>query len=115
VDLQFVVPEPALLKPEEIRLKLLEPLEDGSLLQWLFTTEDTIQIGRDANNNARLDNPRVSRRHAVISHDGRQWQYENLGSNGTLHNGENVEQFTVGNGDVIQLAVTGPRIQFELP
>jgi eukaryotic-like serine/threonine-protein kinase len=96
-------------------LKLLEPSEDGTLVQLLFTTSDTIHIGRDQDSNARVDNPRVSRRHAVITYDGQQWQYVNSGTNGTFRNGEKVERFTIGDGDVIQLAATGPRIQFELP
>ena len=55
--------------------------------------QDAITIGRDARNDVVLDDPRVSRRHALLRKVGEAFRIEDLGStNGTYVNGERVDQ-----------------------
>ena len=103
------------LEPDHIRLRLLDRAEEATTWQWEFDREATITIGRDASNNVVVMDGRVSRQHAVIKHDGNAWQYMNKGTNGSFRNAEQVDQFAIQDGDVVQLSGRGPRIQFDLP
>lgn len=70
-------------------------------------------IGRSAENAVVLDGDGVSRRHARLKWDGREFRLEDLGSkNGTLVNGQPVEGLQLlANGDVIGLP--GWTLRFE--
>jgi hypothetical protein len=102
------------LMPNQIGLRYVEPPGPDVPSQWVFTTDDAITVGREQSNKVVLLNPRVSRQHARIEFKDRNWHYKNLGNNGTLRSGEIVEEFTISSGDVVQLAASGPRIQFDL-
>lgn len=68
----------------------------------------TVRIGRAADNDLRIDDPRASRYHAVIERIGMRYRIRDLRShNGTFVNGQRVEkeQF-IAEGDVIQVAGT---------
>lgn len=103
------------LLPNQIRVRCLEKPDGDAPSQWILTTDDEVTIGREPANTCALNNPRVSRRHAQLKFTDEGWQYQNLGSNGTLRDGIRSEDFVVSNGDVVQLAASGPRIQFDLP
>ncbi len=89
------------------------PAEDNAIpiitigeRQWLLTAEETV-IGRGADATIRLDQTRVSRRHARIRRVGAGAEIEDLDSkNGTLVNGVPVESpVTLFDGDQI---IIGP-------
>lgn len=103
------------LQRDEIRMSLLEGSQAGSSRQWVFRQGATIQIGRDKTSDVRLEFETVSRHHATVLHDGRQWKYLNIGSNGSYVEGNRLSEFAVQEGTVVQVARTGPRLKFELP
>ena len=80
---------------------------------------DQAEIGRDPNCQVRYDEhfETVSRRHAAIVRDGKQWKLIPLSqTNPTLLNGKKVEQeWYLQDGDEIQCAVNGPKIVFIIP
>src|SRR5687767_8434852 len=68
---------------------------------------DPITVGRDAGNTIQLHDTEVSRRHAVIRHDGRHLVLaDNKSSNGTFVNGRRVQSHTLAGGDQVQLGGT---------
>lgn len=73
---------------------LLIPLEDG----WS-------RIGRSASSDIRLDDPTVSRRHAVIARtpEGDMSALDDRSTNGILVNGIAVDWSPVSDGDVLQV------------
>lgn len=61
-------------------------------------------IGRAPSCDLVLDNPQVSRAHAVMEQAGDAIQIRDLGgTNGTYVNGQRVESCTLGNGDEIKV------------
>jgi ABC-type multidrug transport system ATPase subunit len=66
------------LAPEQSVIRQLDP-----------TRQNQITIGRSADNDIHLDDPRVSRRHALVERLGSRFRLRDLGSdNGTFVNGE---------------------------
>ena len=82
----------------------------------LFETagKKTIRIGRAVDNDLQLDDPRVSRYHAVIERIGARYRIRDLRShNGTFVNGERVDarrELFLAEGDVINIG--GARLNF---
>ncbi len=78
-----------------------------------------LTLGRTPGNNVVLNNPTVSRTHAGITQVGNEFIVFNLApQNRTLVNGEQVDKFPVGDGDVIQIGpffliagLTGPDLE----
>jgi len=80
----------------------------------------TALIGSDAASTIRIVRPGISRRHAVVSHDGTGWKIEDAGSrNGTFKDGQRVqimaidEEMTIylghpTDGEAITLTPDGP-------
>jgi pSer/pThr/pTyr-binding forkhead associated (FHA) protein len=71
-------------------------------------TSDRARIGREKiDNEITLDDTQVSRNHAVITFENRQYTIEDLRStNGTKVNGQPVTRHTLTDGDVIQIGDT---------
>lgn len=75
----------------------------------------TALIGSDATASVRIVRPGISRRHAVVSHDGDQWKIADAGSrNGTFKDGDKVQSVSIdgpttvylghpANGEVVSL------------
>lgn len=103
------------LAPNQIRVRLLEKPAGDFPSEWVFAADEEIPIGRELSNKAIIIHPRVSRRHAIISHSTTGWKYRNLGANGTLRQGTRCDEFTITSGEIVQLAAKGPRVQFDLP
>lgn len=62
-------------------------------------------IGRNETANLQINSPRVSREHVTISHDGDTYRVRDLGStNGTLLNGQQVEEAALSDGDILSIA-----------
>ena len=80
---------------------------------------DQIELGRDASCQVRFDESfeTVSRKHAAIVRDGKNWQLIHLSnSNPTLVNGRPIQgSYYLQSGDEIQLSVGGPRLGFIQP
>ena len=74
--------------------------------EYLLLT-DEVTIGRSADNDIVLDDPTVSRRHAVLRFDQHQWWLlPEVASNGTFRNGAVVQpgdQLPLGSGDVLRM------------
>jgi len=68
---------------------------------------DRVAIGRRLDNDLVIEDPRVSRRHALIQASGGQFSIQDLRSKaGTLVNGRSVRSVALHPGDVIRLAET---------
>ena len=102
----------------EIRVyvRYLTSSRDYLLGQEQELKNNRIEIGRDSSCDIRYDNKQntVSRRHAVIIKDGRDWVVRNNSeSNPTLINGRPVNNsWYLSSGDVIQLSYEGPKLEF---
>lgn len=73
--------------------------------------DDEFKIGRGSTCQVQLDDPKASRRHALITVQNDQLQIEDLGStHGILVNGRKVSRTMLKNGDLIRLGDT----QFEV-
>lgn len=93
-----------------IRLTLLHPLQSIPVRSWLFDKDNMIRIGRSLNNDVVLYSAVVSRYHVEICHINQRWLVVNLGTNGTYINGQAVQQIPLVDGQVIHLAISGPKI-----
>ena len=93
-----------------IKLTLLHPLQSIPVRSWVFKKDDVIRIGRSLKNDVVLYSAVVSRYHVEIRRDCEDWIVTNLGTNGTYVNGQAVEQVPLVDGQVIHLAISGPKI-----
>ena len=81
--------------------ELIVTLKGRELSRVPITKTDTV-IGRDASADVRIDNPGVSRTHAIVRYRDFVFRVWDHGSaNGLLVNGERVEWSTLADGDVI--------------
>lgn len=93
-----------------IRLTLLHPLQSIPVRSWVFDKDNVIRIGRSLKNDVVLYSAVVSRHHVEICHVGQYWLVVNLGTNGTYIDGQAVQQIRLVDGQVIRLAISGPKI-----
>ena len=64
---------------------------------------ESIFIGRDAETDLVLTDPKASRLHCKLVRQGSQWRVEDLGSsNGTFLNGEKIKHANLIPGDILQ-------------
>jgi sigma-B regulation protein RsbU (phosphoserine phosphatase) len=77
---------------------------------------DTTSIGRSPNQNVVLNDPCVSRQHAVILREGNTYTVvDQKSTHGTFLNGVRVERATLKFEDVLQMGSSkGPKLQFHL-
>lgn len=74
----------------------------GSVLNNFFIDKERLSIGRDPHNDVRIDDPAVSREHAVILSVGKDCIIEDAGSsNGTYVNGARIDRQILRHGDVL--------------
>ena len=63
------------------------------------------KIGRNDTADLHIDSSQVSREHAIITRHGKKFQVKDLGStNGTFLNGEQIEEATLNDGDLLAIA-----------
>jgi len=68
---------------------------------------EALLIGRDPTNPVQLHDTEVSRRHAELRREGRQYELVDLSSsNGTFVNGQRIDRHTLASGDQIQIGAT---------
>jgi adenylate cyclase len=76
---------------------------DGTPRSFPLVGEE-VSIGRGPENEIRLPDPSVSRRHAVVEREPLGWVVRDLGStNGTRHNGNRVQRATLVEGDRLKI------------
>ena len=64
------------------------------------------RLGRSLNADVEIDDPSVSRRHAlIVREDGQTWLLDDGSRNGTWHNGIRVQRAVLHDGDTIDLGV----------
>jgi pSer/pThr/pTyr-binding forkhead associated (FHA) protein len=97
---------------DPITLILLHPTTGTPLQKWTFHTEPLIRIGRAPANDVVIPSDVVSRHHAELRLEGREWVLIGLGSNGTFLDGERVDRSPVRHGQAISLAPSGPTFSF---
>ena len=93
-----------------ITLTLLHPLQSIPVRSWTFSQDDVIRIGRSLKNHVVLYSAVVSRYHVEIRQQDQTWVVVNLGINGTYIGGQPITEVPLVNGQVIHLAMSGPRI-----
>ncbi|VXD25958.1 hypothetical protein PL8927_900204 [Planktothrix serta PCC 8927] len=93
-----------------ITLTLLHPLQSIPVRSWVFKRDNVIRIGRSLKNDVVLYSAVVSRHHVEIRRQGEDWVVVNLGTNGTYVNGQAVQAVPLMDGQVIHLAISGPKI-----
>ena len=77
---------------------------NGTMAGNHFIDKGRITIGRRSGNDIHLDDPGVSKEHAVIQTVGNDHIFEDLGStNGSTMNGSRITRHILQNGDVIEL------------
>ncbi len=94
----------------ELTLTLLDSDRQGTPREWRFRGQQTIQIGRSEDNDVRLLDKRVSRCHAVVSQEGKQWACASFGANGTFVAGKEISNTTIRDGTILQFERNGPRL-----
>ena len=98
-DQTQVIQIPSAAQP---RARLL--LTSGTGTQAIVLESTLLTIGRGLNNDAILEDSRVSRHHAQIRYRSKRFWVNDLGStNGTFVNGEPVEERALRDGDVLSL------------
>lgn len=102
----------ALEDPNRSEVEQIQDLDPGHYLAFEFRerfnllplTHQHTRIGRSATADVRLDNPTVSRRHAIIvQHDDWVGILDDRSLNGVFLNGEKVERSRLSNGDEITI------------
>lgn len=81
-------------------------LFDGGTHEIYDISAQSVRIGRSVTADIELDDPMISRKHAVIEHDGRRARViDDRSLNGVYVNGERVaEQALLSDGDEVQIA-----------
>ncbi|NJO71010.1 MAG: FHA domain-containing protein [Oscillatoriales cyanobacterium RM1_1_9] len=97
-----------------ITLNLLHPNQLIAVRSWTFDQENTVRVGRSVRNHVVLYSAIVSRCHLELIQDYQGWKVVNLGTNGTYINGQPVHECRVEDGQIIQIALSGPKIQLKI-
>jgi pSer/pThr/pTyr-binding forkhead associated (FHA) protein len=104
------------LKPfNVITLTLLHPNQSIPVRVWTFEQEEVIRIGRSVKNDVVLYSAVVSRYHVELRHQGKSWTVVNLGTNGTYLDGQLIQESPIFDGQIIHLAISGPKIKLNIP
>ncbi len=95
----------------------VEILDGAEVVETLELTDDKIKVGKLATSQLHLDDPKVSRIHAVLENQGNgTYQVIDLGSAaGTYVNGKKITKDTVGDGDELRFGQTEVRLRLVSP
>jgi pSer/pThr/pTyr-binding forkhead associated (FHA) protein len=90
-------------------------VEDGEDVVHLRIENAVTRLGRGMTSTVPLDDPTVSRRHAlIVEREGGSMLYDERSTNGTWLNGERVRESALADGDLIQLGAVRLRFR-EIP
>ena len=97
---------------QQLQVKVISPAGDVHLTAG-FPGSQTISIGRSSESDIHLADfgSTISRCHAVILFDGSDWEYYNLGANGSFRNGRKIESITLDMNVAVRLGKRGPILQ----
>jgi len=95
-----------------LRVTVIAP-EGEVTLRADFPGSQTVSIGRSSESDIYLPDfgTTISRCHAVVLFDGQNWEYYNLGVNGSYRNGKKIEAVTLRDKVAIRLGKRGPILQ----
>lgn len=98
-----------------IKIILLHPQNPTPVQTWTFENKSLIRIGRATDNQVVLYSAVVSRHHAEVQQVSGKWQIVNLGANGTYIDNKPISEVAaIADGDIFQLAQSGPRLQIQI-
>lgn len=107
-------PKPSTGDAKQYEMRVVLHSDEGRSKRYSF--KSSFIVGRDKGCELSLDNPRVSRRHARISCDGKFWVVQDLGStNGTFINSLQVDQFDLTEPCELRLGMDGALLYLEPP
>jgi RNA polymerase sigma factor (sigma-70 family) len=97
-----------------LRVTAISP-EGDPVFRADFPASETVSIGRSSESDVHLADfgTTISRCHAVILFDGANWEYYNLGVNGSFRNGRKIESATLAQNMAIRLGKRGPILQLQ--
>ncbi|MEB3281770.1 MAG: FHA domain-containing protein [Lyngbya sp.] len=98
-----------------ITLTLLHPNQSIPVRVWTFEQEEVIRIGRSVKNDVVLYSAVVSRYHVELRRRGQTWTVIGLGTNGTYLDGKLIQESPIVDGQIIHLAISGPKIKLNIP
>lgn len=95
-----------------LRVTVIAP-EGEVTLRANFPGSQTVSIGRSSESDIYLPDfgTTISRCHAVVLFDGQNWEYYNLGVNGSYRNGKKIDAVTLKDKIAIRLGKRGPILQ----
>lgn len=101
------------MSQNSLRLRF-EIIQDGSVIDTLEIDQDVIKVGKLASSQLRLEDPGVSRIHAVIEKGpGGEYSVIDLGSaGGTFVNGEKITKVEISSGDELRFGDTLVMVSF---
>ena len=103
-DIPAPTPEEAAAAPKANVLATVKILEGEGKGQVIEIVEDEITIGRASSNAVVLKEAKVSRQHASIKRQGKEFLLEDLhSSNGVMVNDERVKEHALSDGDKIRI------------
>ena len=82
---------------------LLRVLLNGNEIEHRAFSSEMVVLGRDPYADVYLEDPKVSRTHAVIKRVGQEFHFESVGANGATINGKPAEKCVLHDGDTITL------------
>jgi predicted component of type VI protein secretion system len=65
--------------------------------------KNSMLVGRAIGSDLWIDDPKISRKHCRLESRGERWTLTNVSSNGTLVNGELIEQHRLHDGDELEI------------
>lgn len=98
---------------EGVTIHLLDSALGHSLQSWSFFDRHEISIGRADGNDVVISDPHVSRLHAKLVWQGRNWTLVSVGKHGTLVNDRVVAETQMGDATRFRLGASGPTLRFE--
>jgi pSer/pThr/pTyr-binding forkhead associated (FHA) protein len=79
-------------------------MRKNSVPKQIELSDERTLVGRDANNDIRIDHPKVSRHHVELRVEGATtWLIDLASRNGTLVNGRVVKHWALRHGDVVRI------------
>lgn len=97
----------------KIALELLDPTQGHPIQVWRFEGRPVVRIGRADGSDVHVVDPRVSRLHAELHHDGWNWRLISRGRNAVLVDGAAVDEHRLVQGSTFRLCSGGPVFRFQ--